>query len=232
MTNLSEKIVLNWSGGKDCAMSLYKLRQNGSSYDVSVLLTVLTKDYDRISMHGVQRILLEKQAQALSLHLDKIYITKDDTADDYEKAIKEKLTDYKNQGISTVAFGDIFLDDLRKHREEKLAQISMKALFPIWKMDTTELANEFIDAGFETIITCVDSKYLDKNFVGRLFSKQFLSELPEGVDPCGENGEFHSFTYDGPIFDQPVPFKKGQIVLRENRFYYCDLLPVSGAKNN
>lgn len=224
---MAEKIVFNWSGGKDSAMALYELQQNCRGCEVSALLTVLTREYDRISMHGVPRILLEKQADALSLRLDKIYITKDSSEEDYEKTIKEKLMDYKSQDISAVVFGDIFLEDLRKYREEKLSQIAMKAIFPIWKRDTTELANEFIDLGFKTIISCVDSKCLDKSFVGRIFDKQFLSELPAGIDPCGENGEFHSFAYDGPIFDRPIPFEKGQIVLRENRFYYCDLVPVS-----
>jgi uncharacterized protein (TIGR00290 family) len=132
--------------------------------------------------------------------------------------------EYRSKGISTVAFGDIFLEDLRKYREDNLAKIGMKAIFPIWKRDTAKLAEAFIDSGFKAIITCIDSKVLDRSFAGRIFDRQFLSDLPSCVDPCGENGEFHSFVFDGPMFSKMIEYKKGGIVLRENRFYYCDLI--------
>jgi len=130
--------------------------------------------------------------------------------------------------VTAVAFGDVFLEDIRRYREEKLSQVDMKAIFPIWKKDTRELALEFIAAGFQAILTCVDSKQLDGSFVGRAFDQSLLRDLPSGVDPSGENGEFHTFVYDGPIFSQPIPVQKGEIVLREDRFYYCDLLPAPG----
>lgn len=223
---MAEKIVFNWSGGKDSAMAVYEIMNSEKPFEIISLLTTLTGDYDRISMHGVRRELLEKQAESLSIPLDKIYITKNGSNEDYENALKASLSAYKKQGVSTVAFGDIFLEDLKKYREDNLAKVSMSAIFPIWKKDTTYLANKFINVGFKNIITCVDTKYLDKDFAGRNFDEQFLADLPDNVDPCGENGEFHSFVYDGPIFQNRIPFKKGEIVLRDKRFYYCDLLPV------
>jgi len=137
----------------------------------------------------------------------------------------EVLTKYKNTGVSCVVFGDIFLEDLKKYREGNLAKIGMKGLFPLWKKDTTKLAHTFIDLGFKTIIACVDTNFLDKIFIGRTFNKEFLAELPANIDPCGENGEFHSFVYDGPIFKKRIAHDIRKIVLRENRFCYCDLIP-------
>ena len=190
------------------------------------LLTTLTEDYDRISMHGVRSILLEKQANSLGLPIEKVYLSKNSSNEEYEASMREVLQRYLTFGVSSVVFGDIFLEDLRKYREDNLSKIGMKAVFPIWKRDTTELAHEFIDLGFRAVITCVDSNVLDKIFVGRLFDEQFLSELPANVDPCGENGEFHSFVYDGPIFQKRVSYKKGGVNLRDDRFWYCDLIPI------
>ncbi|UCC59839.1 MAG: adenine nucleotide alpha hydrolase, partial [Dehalococcoidia bacterium] len=186
----------------------------------------VTEDYDRISMHGVRSALLEKQAESLRLPLDKVYITRNASNEDYEAQMRDKLLQYHSRGIHSVVFGDIFLEDLRKYREDNLAQAEMQGIFPIWKRDTAELAHTFIDLGFKAIITCVDSNILDKRFVGRLFDERFLSELPENIDPCGENGEFHSFVYDGPIFREGIPYRKGKIVLRDERFYFCDLIRV------
>ncbi|MDD5006102.1 MAG: diphthine--ammonia ligase [Candidatus Omnitrophica bacterium] len=223
-TTMLEKVLFAWSGGKDSAMALYELQKAGG-YKISALLTTITQDYDRISMHGVQRILLEQQAQSLGLPLEKVYISKISSNEEYESKMKDKLVQYQRLGISSVAFGDVFLEDLRKYREDNLSKVNMKGIFPIWKRNSSELAHTFIDSGFKAIITCVDSKVLDKSFCGRQFDKQFLAELPPGVDPCGENGEFHSFVYDGPIFNKSIMYKKGDIVCRENRFYYCDLSP-------
>ncbi len=207
-------------------MALYKLL-NTTNYEIAALLTTVTEDYDRISMHGVQSILLEKQAESLGFPLEKIYISKISSNEEYETRMKEKLTCYRGLGILSVAFGDIFLEDLKKYREENLDKIGMKGIFPIWKRDTAELSRTFIDSGFKAIITCIDSKVLDKSFVGREFDKELLSELPPDVDPCGENGEFHSFVYNGPIFSKDILFKRGEVVLRNERFYYCDLMPVN-----
>jgi len=221
---MKEKVLFSWSGGKDSALALYELRKR-AEYQIAALLTVLTKDYDRTSMHGVRRILLEQQAQSLGLALEKVVISKNSSNEEYECKIGEILEKYEAAGVCTVAFGDVFSEDLRKYRENNLSKIGIKGVFPLWKIDTTELAQTFIGSGFKAVITCVDSNVLDKTFVGRSFDEQFLSELPSGVDPCGENGEFHSFVYDGPIFRGRIEHRTGGVVLREKRFYYCDLVP-------
>jgi len=197
-------------------------------YEATSLLTTITEGYDRISMHGVRLSLLDCQAEALGLPLVKVSIPQAPGNEQYESAMREVLERQRNEGVTAVAFGDIFLEDIRRYREEKLSQVGMKAVFPIWKRDTRELALEFINAGFRAILTCVDSRQLDGSFVGRTVDQSLLRDLPSGVDPSGENGEFHTFVYDGPIFSQPIPVQKGKVVLRENRFYYCDLLPDTG----
>jgi uncharacterized protein (TIGR00290 family) len=222
---MNERILFTWSGGKDSAIALYEL-QRTNNYEISALLTTVTEDYDRISMHGVRRILLERQAESLGIPLEKVYITKNASNDEYEAKMRDKLMEYKSRGVLSVAFGDIFLEDLRKYREENLSKIGMKGVFSVWKRDTTELAHTFMGLGFKAIITCVDSDVLDKRFVGRVYDKQFLHELPSSIDPCGENGEFHSFAYDGLIFRERIAFTVGDIVLRDSRFYFCDLIPV------
>jgi len=222
---MSEKVLFTWSGGKDSALSLYILRKF-HNYEIVSLLTSVTEDYNRISMHGVRRVLLQQQAKSLGLPLEILYITRDSSNEEYEAKMKEKLLQYKSKGVSSVVFGDIFLEDLRKYRENNLAQIGMKGIFPIWKRDTIELAHTFIELGFKAVITCVDSQFLDGKFAGRYFDNEFLFELPPKVDPCGENGEFHTFVYDGPIFRERIRFRRGKIVLRDNRFYFRDLIPV------
>jgi uncharacterized protein (TIGR00290 family) len=222
---MAEKVLFTWSGGKDSVLALYEL-QIRQDYEVVALLTTLTEDYDRISMHGVRSLLLERQANSLGLPIEKVYISKNSSNEEYEASMTEVLQKYLTSGVSSVGFGDIFLEDLRKYREDHLSKIGMKAVFPIWKRDTTELAHEFIDLDFKAVITCVDSNVLDKIFIGRLFDEHFLSELPANVDPCGENGEFHSFVYDGPIFQKRVSYERGEINLRDNRFWYCDLIPI------
>ena len=177
-------------------------------------------------MHGVRRALLEEQARALGFPLEKVFISKKSSFEEYESKMREVLEKYLRRGISSVAFGDIFLEDLKIYREEKLSKVGMEAVFPIWKKSTRSLARSFISLGFKAITTCVDTKFLGKEFIGRTFDERLLSELPSGVDPCGENGEFHSFVYDGPIFQSEVAFTKGDIVLRDERFFYCDLVPI------
>jgi uncharacterized protein (TIGR00290 family) len=219
-----DKVIVSWSGGKDSARAYYELQKAGS-HEIVALLTTVTEGYDRISMHGVRRSLLEQQAQALGVPVEKVYITQKASNEEYEARMKEKLLAYKTKGVFSVLIGDIFLDDLKKYREKKLAEVGMRGIFPIWKQDTGELARSFIELGFKAVITCVDSHHLEKDFAGREFDRQFLADLPPGVDPCGENGEFHSFVYDGPIFRGPIAHQKGEVVLRDNRFYFCDLLP-------
>ena len=222
---MKAKVILSWSGGKDSALALYELRES-QDYEIAVLLTTVTQDYDRISMHGVRRILLERQAESLGLPLEKVFISKDTSNQEYESKIREVLVKYQTAGVRCVVFGDIFLEDLRKHREDNLSKIGMEGIFPIWKRDTAELAHTFIDLGFKAVITCIDSNVLDKIFIGKAFDEQFLSKLPSAVDPCGENGEFHSFVYDGPRFQERILHTIGEVVLRENRFYFCDLEPA------
>ncbi len=193
-------------------------------YEVEALLTTVTAGYERISMHGVREKLLEKQAESLNIPLEKVYISANADNNEYERNMEKKLSEYKSKGVKSVVFGDIFLEDLKVYRESRLSEIDMKGIFPIWKRDTKKIARHFIEKGFKAITVCVDSKVLDENFVGRNYDEEFLNELPEGVDWCGENGEFHTFVYDGPIFSQKINFKKGEIVFRENRFYFCDLL--------
>lgn len=220
-----EKVILSWSGGKDSTLALYEI-QRMNNYKIVALLTTITRDYDRSSLHGIRRILLERQAESLGYNLKEVFVSKDDTDEQYEQKMREILSKYQDIGVCSVVFGDIFLEDVRNYRNSNLAKIRMEGIFPLWKSNTYELACEFIDLGFKAVITCVDSKVLDGRYVGRIFDGQFLSELPPAVDPCGENGEFHSFVYDGPTFRWKIPFKIGETVLRENRYYYCDLVPV------
>jgi uncharacterized protein (TIGR00290 family) len=219
---MKKKIILASSGGKDSLLAFSAL-QKDARYEMIALLTTITKNYNRISMHGVRTYFLERQAGALGIPLEKIYIRKNITNAEYRALMRDILIGYKNSGIMGVAFGDIFLGEVKNYRKKSLASIGMRAIFPLWKKNTLSLAHTFIDSGFKAIVTCVDSQALDRKFVGRAFDKQFLLELPLTVDPCGENGEFHTFVFDGPIFRESVPYRKGEIILRDNRFYYCDL---------
>ncbi|UCF16300.1 MAG: hypothetical protein JSW59_02350, partial [Phycisphaerales bacterium] len=173
---MKEKVLLCWSGGKDSAMTLHELGKSGA-YEVVALLTTLTRDYDRICMHGVRSILLDQQAESLALPLEKIFISKNASNEEYESRMREVLEKYQAEGVCGVVFGDIFLEDLRTYREEKTARIGMKALFPIWKRDTAELACTFMDLGFKAIVTCADSNLLESSLIGREFDQQFLSML-------------------------------------------------------
>ena len=219
------KAIMSWSGGKDSSMALYYAQKSGG-LKIVALLTTVTEGYDRISMHGVRRILLEQQAAQIGIPLEKVYITQKASNEEWEAKMRSILLHWKGQGAESVVIGDIFLEDLKRYREEKLSEVDMSGIFPIWKRNTTELAHTFIDLGFKAVITCVDSKILPQQFAGRPFDLQFLSDLPQGVDPCGENGEFHTFVYDGPIFRAPVSCKTGEVILRDNRFYFCDLIPA------
>jgi uncharacterized protein (TIGR00290 family) len=219
-----ENVLLAWSGGKDSAIALFEIAKN-PGYRISALLTTVTGDFDRISMHGVRRVLLHQQAESMGLPLEEVIISKNSSNQEYESAMAKVLTRYKQEGVESVVFGDIFLEDLRTYRESNLAKIGMKGIFPLWKKDTGELAESFLQSGFKAITTCVDTTMLDSRFVGREMDRRFFSELPGTVDPCGENGEYHSFVHEGPIFRQKIPYTTGDVVLRENRFCYCDLLP-------
>lgn len=215
--------MVSWSGGKDSCFALYET-QRAAEYRVAALLTTLTRDYDRISMHGVRRELLEEQAASLGLPLHQVFISKDASNDEYEMKMGEALAKYRDRGIDSIVFGDLFLADIRAYREQFLSRQMMHGLFPVWKRDTSSFIREFMELGFKTIVTCVDSRVLDQSFVGKTIDEDLLSSLPGDVDPCGENGEFHTFVFDGPSFARPVKFSLGEIVLRES-FWFCDLVP-------
>ncbi len=218
-----ERVVLAWSGGKDSAMALYEI-QKGKKYEIVSLLTTITEDYNRVSMHGVPRILVEQQAKSLGLPIQEVFISKDASNEEYESKMKETLIRFKQAGISQVVFGDIFLEWVKKYREDNLSKLGMKGIFPIWGRDTAELTKSFIALGFQAVITCVDTRVLGKQFAGRIINEDFLAHLPPGVDPGGENGEFHSFVSNGPIFKERIAYTLGKRVLRDS-FYFCDLLP-------
>ena len=217
-----ERILFCWSGGKDSAMALHALLQQ-PDFRVASLLTTVTETYDRISMHGVRRELLHRQAESLRLPLHEVFIPPQCVNSIYEARMEEALRHFYNQGVRKVAFGDIFLEDLRAYREKNLARIGMTALFPIWKRDTRELIRHFHAQHFRAIAACIDTKILDPSFAGRELDESFFRDLPAGADPCGENGEFHTFVFDGPIFESPIPVRTGDVVNRDG-FVFCDLL--------
>ena len=218
---MPEPVLFCWSGGKDSAMALHTLLRE-PALSVSALLTTVTEGHERISMHGVRRELLQRQAQSIGLPLHEVRIPPQCVNPTYEKRMEEALRAHYDKGVRRVAFGDIFLEDLRAYRESNLARIGMTALFPIWKRDTQELAGEFCRQGFRAVAVCVDGRLLDRTFAGRELDDSFFRELPLGTDPCGENGEFHTFVFDGPIFREPVHCATGDIVERDG-FFFCDL---------
>jgi uncharacterized protein (TIGR00290 family) len=223
-----EPILFCWSGGKDSAIALHALLQR-NDVRVTSLLTTVTDEYDRISMHGVRRELLLLQAHSIGLPLHEVRIPPQCVNSIYEARMEEALRLHYANGVRTVAFGDIFLEDLRAWREKNLARIGMTALFPIWKRDTRELIRHFHASRFRSIAVCVDSKALDPSFAGRELDESFFRDLPPQVDPCGENGEFHTFVFDGPIFRRPIPVRTGEVIQRDS-FVFCDLLPDVFAK--
>ena len=225
------KAILSWSGGKDSAMALYEVQRAGA-WEIQGLLTTITQDYDRVCMHGVRTALLEQQAAALGLVLDKIYLATNEPQEGYDAKMQTYLTRCRERDIEAVIFGDLFLQDVRQYRQRNLAKAGMQAVFPLWGQDTKALAERFLHVGFQAIITCVDLHALAPGFVGRRYDSGFLTDLPLEADPCGEHGEFHSFVYDGPVFHRPVPFQTGHTIVRENRFAYLDLIPsVSPARD-
>jgi uncharacterized protein (TIGR00290 family) len=221
---MREPILFCWSGGKDSAMALHSLLQQ-NEFQIAALLTTVTEGYERISMHGVRRELLERQAQSIGLPLHEVRIPPQCVNPIYEARMGEALRIHLEKGIRKVAFGDIFLEDLRAYREKNLARVGMTAIFPIWKRDTRELVRAFHSNRFRAVAVCLDSKVLDPSFAGRELDESFFRDLPPHADPCGENGEFHSFVFDGPIFQSPIHVRTGEIVNRGG-FIFCDLLPA------
>ncbi len=219
-----ERVLLSWSGGKDSCLALTELLADGG-WTVAALLTTVTEGFERVSMHGVRVDLVRRQAEALNLALDIVTIPQEASNAAYEAAMTRALTRHRTNGVAAVAFGDLFLEDIRRYREERLTGTGLRPLFPVWHRNTRDLAREFIDRGFEAILTCVDTRVLPAAFAGRGFDRALLADLPARVDPCGENGEFHTFVWAGPAFRHPVRVRRGEVVQRE-AWMFCDLLPV------
>ena len=220
----AEPVLMCWSGGKDSALALHAV-QHDPTLRVEALLTTVTEGYERISMHGVRCSLLAAQAEAIGLPLAQARIPIQASNAIYEGAMRQLLVRYQVRGVSRVVFGDLFLLNIRQYREANLATLNMRGIFPLWLKDTRQLAHEFIAAGFRAILVCVDPKQIDPSFCGRDFDEALLAELPASADPCGENGEFHTFVYDGPIFHHPLEVVKGDVVHRDG-FWFCDLSPA------
>ncbi len=220
---MTAKLALSWSGGKDSALALRALRSDG--HDPAVLITTVTETYDRISMHGVRRSLLARQAEAIGIPLVEVTIPPGCSNELYEQRIEQAYESEALVDVDTVAYGDLFLEEIRAYREDRLAATNKRGLFPIWGLDTTRLAHEFIDAGFEATLICVDPRRLDGSFAGRAYDERLLAQLPASVDPCGENGEFHTFVHAGPILTCPVACSVGEVVERDG-FVFCDLAPT------
>lgn len=223
---IKDKVAVSWSGGKDSTMALYYITKQ-KKYEVAYLLTTITEGFERVTMHGVRRELIKEQAESLGYPLLEVFIPPYASNEVYEERMKNATLKLISEGITKYVFGDIYLEDVRRYREENLKKLNLEGIWPIWGRDTKELALEFIKLGFKAIVCVVDTNVLDKSFVGREFNEKFISELPSNVDPCGEKGEFHTFVYDGPLFKREVKFKLGEKVLRENRFYFIDLIPLA-----
>jgi len=224
----TKPVLVAWSGGKDSALALREIRSD-ARYRVAALLTTVTAEYDRISMHGVRRTLLRRQAESLALPLEEVMISPGASNEEYEASMGVALAALRtrNAGLDSVVFGDLFLADIRAYRERMLARIGMRGLFPLWLRDTRALAHEFVRLGYRAVLVCVDSAQLAGGFAGREFDADLLHDFPPEVDPCGENGEFHTFVYAGPGLRQPVEHRRGPVVLRDDRFVYCDLVETT-----
>jgi len=221
------KAILSWSSGKDSAMALYRIL-NAKDYEVVCLLATITDQFHRISMHGVREELVDAQAESLGYRLEKVMIPYPCPNQVYEEKMANVLSVWKAKDVRHVIFGDLFLEDIRKYREEKLAQIGMTPIFPLWMSDTKQLAWEMLKTGFRAVITCVDPKRIAPAFAGRFFDESFLKSIPPQVDPCGENGEFHTFVYDGPVFKRPISVRVGELVTRDG-FVFADVVRMDSS---
>jgi uncharacterized protein (TIGR00290 family) len=208
-----KKAFINWSGGKDCTMALHKILSE-NKFKPEFLFTTISKEHQRVSMHGVRKELITRQALSLGIHSRKMYLPESNNHGLYEKLMKHEMLLMKERGIGVSVFGDIFLEDLRKYREENLKASGMEAVFPLWKSNTGELVKEFIDLGYKAVIVSIDKRKLDESYLGKELNHELINEFPDNVDPCGENGEFHTFVHTGPIFNAPVKFEPGEKVSR------------------
>ncbi|MGH7660035.1 MAG: ATP-binding protein [Vulcanimicrobiaceae bacterium] len=215
------KAFVSWSSGKDSAFALCEARRLGLA-DIVGVLTTITEPYDRVAMHGVRTSVLDRQISALGLPCVKVLLPSACTNDVYETRMAAAMADIQSRGAQEMVFGDLFLEDIRAYREEKLAAAGMRGIFPLWKRDTAQLAREMIDSGLRAHLVCVDPKKLDRRFAGRAFDVSLLGELPPEIDPCGENGEFHTVVSDGPMFDASIPLAVGSTVERDG-FIFADV---------
>jgi uncharacterized protein (TIGR00290 family) len=213
-------VIVAWSGGKDSLMALWKLPPD---YQPAALITNVNRDQNRVSVHGIRRELLERQADALGLPLHVVELPGKPSNADYEACIEAGFAPFREQGITRVVYGDLFLEDIRRYRDDHLTRMGLQGLYPLWGMDTGTLIDEFISAGFKAVITCTDTTQVDARFAGRTIDHDLLNDLPQHADPCGENGEFHSFVYDGPLFQSEVRFNLGDNFWLDDRFCYIDL---------
>ncbi|MFD1139585.1 diphthine--ammonia ligase [Larkinella insperata] len=207
------KAIISWSGGKDSALALFFCQQS-AQYEVVGLLTNVNELLGRVTMHGVRAELIEDQAKALGLPLYTLKLSGDVSLESYNQAVKQSLNMFKEQGVTHVIYGDIFLEDLRHYREQQVSEVGLQAVFPLWQHNTTSLLTRFNQSGFKAVLVCINAKLLPESWAGRELDETVLADLPPAVDPCGENGEYHSFVYDGPIFKSPVAFQKGETVRR------------------
>jgi uncharacterized protein (TIGR00290 family) len=224
-----KSVILSWSGGKDSALALQALRRD-PSVRVTALLTTITTEYDRVSVHGVRRALLHEQAERIRLPLFEARLAPKSSNEAYNAAFFAALAEVRRQqpSVAHIAFGDLFLQDVRDYREKQLEGTGWAPLFPIWGEETGALARRFIADGFDARLVCVDTTQLDESFAGRTFDAQLLADLPATCDPCGERGEFHTFVAGGPIFERPILYECGERVMREGRFMFCDVVPGKG----
>ena len=216
---MQKQAIVCWSGGKDCTLALWEAR---AEYEVVGLLTTVTREFQRVSMHGVRIELLRAQARSIGVPLVLAEISSPCSNAEYEQVMHEALAQAYARGIEAVICGDLFLADVRRYREERLLRPG-SGVFPLWGQDTRALARRFLDLGFRAFVCCVDTEALDGSFAGRPYDDAFLAALPGSVDPCGENGEFHTFVHDGPLFAAPLDVQCGERVLRDGRFMYCDI---------
>jgi len=221
---MKKKTIISWSTGKDSAWSTYQLQQRDDIELVGCLCTINQK-FQRTAMHAVRVELLHAQAKALNLPITIIELPFPCSNEQYQTIMSKATQALMDQGVELMSFGDLFLQDIREYREKNLAGTGIEPIFPLWQQPTPELAQEMIAGGLKTVITCVDPKQLDARFAGRIFDQSFLNDLPDGVDPCGENGEFHSFVFDGPMFNEAIAIKVGEVVERDG-FVYADVLPA------
>jgi uncharacterized protein (TIGR00290 family) len=239
---INQRCIFNWSGGKDSALALYHCLQN-PQLDIKYLVTTINDSVDRVSMHGVRTELLIEQAESIGIPLYQIRLPEMPGMEAYDTIMREHLTHFRDEGITHSIFGDIFLDDLKKYRDERLAQVGMTGIYPLWKRDSYELINEFFDLGFRTVIVCTQERL--ERIAGKEVSRELILSLPDDVDVCGENGEFHTFAFKGPIFSKEIKFKTGKKVFKEYKapqnaddtcvsdttkklsgFWYCDIIPA------